>query len=103
MVWIRRDLSPSQLFELTHHRDNTLWDLIKCYTKAQLSFMDWVDLSTIGKSKRYLPVRVDSGMASLKYKKWEQKRPYRVLRIRLDEIKALYNKRTGHRLSVEPQ
>lgn len=103
MVWIKRELSNSQLYELKDHRDNTAWELIKCYSKAQLSFMDWVDQSTITHSKRYLPVRVDSWPAMDRYRRWDQKRPYRIMYIRMDEIKALYNKRTGNKIVIEPQ
>jgi hypothetical protein len=52
-------------------------------------------------SKKYLPVRVDSGPAIDRFRRWEQKKPYRVMYIRLDEIRALYHKRTGNKLEIE--
>ncbi len=101
MVWIKRTLSEPQLFELKDHKENTAWELIKCYTVAQLSFMDWIDQRTVKTSWRYLPVRVDSGPALYRYKSGENAKPYRVMYIRLDEIRALYNRRTWNKLAIE--
>ena len=98
---IKRELSDAQLFELRDHRDNTMWILIKAYTAAQLSYMDNVDQVCVKTSKRYLPIRVDSWPAVDRYRRWEQKRPYRTMYIRLDEIRALYKKRTGNTLEIE--
>lgn len=101
MVSVKRELSEPQLFELKDHRDNTAWELIKCYSIAQLSFMDWVSQQTVKHSNKYLPVRVDSWPALYRYKTGENSKPYRVMYIRLDEIRALYNKRTWNKLSIE--
>jgi len=101
MTWVKKSLSEPQLFELRDHRDNTAWDLIKVYTIAQLSYMDWIDQRTVKTSKKYLPVRVDSWPALYRYKNGENSKPYRVMYIRLDEVRALYNKRTGNKLSIE--
>lgn len=91
-----------QLAELRDHRDNTAWELIKCYTLSQISFMDWIDTRTVQTNgKKYLPVRVDSWPSWEKFRRGKQAKPYRVMYIRLDEIKALYNKRTGNKLVVE--
>lgn len=98
---IKKELSDAQLFELKDHRDNTMWDLIKVYTPAQLSYMDNIDQVSVKSSKKYLPVRVDSWPAVDRYRRWEQSKPYRVMYIRLDEIRALYHKRTGNRLEIE--
>jgi hypothetical protein len=98
---IEKRLTDQQLFDLRDHRDNTSWELIKCYTLAQLSYMDWVDTRTVKHSSRYLPVRVDSWPAMDKYRRWLQSKPYRVMYIRLDEIRALYHKRTGNTLAIE--
>jgi hypothetical protein len=98
---VRKSLSEQQLFELRDHRDNTAWELIKCYTLAQLSYMDWVDTRTVQKSGRYLPVRVDSWPAMDKFRRWKQAKPYRIMYIRLDEIRALYHKRSGNKLEIE--
>lgn len=94
-------ISESQLFELRDHRDNTSWELIKVYTPSQLSYMDWVDERTVKTSARYLPVRVDSWPALYRYKTGENSKPYRVMYIRLDEIRNLYNRRTGRKLAIE--
>lgn len=98
---IKKTLSPWQLLELRDHRDNTSWELIKIYTPAQLSFLDWVDERTVKVSKKYLPVRVDSWPAVSRFRRWEQTKMYRVMYIRLDEIRALYHKRTGNKLEIE--
>ena len=98
---IKKELSDAQLFELRDHRDNTMWTLIKVYTPAQLSFMDHIDQVCVKRSKRYLPVRVDSGPAVDRFRRWEQEKPYRIMYIRLDEIRALYKKRTGNTLEIE--
>lgn len=98
---IKKELSDAQLFELKDHRDNTMWTLIKVYTPAQLSFMDNIDQVSVKTSKKYLPVRVDSWPAVDRYRRWEQSKPYRVMYIRLDEIRALYHKKTGNRLEIE--
>ncbi len=98
---IKTSLTPSLLFELKDHRDNTMGDLIKCYTAVQLSYMDWIDERTVKTSKKYLPVRIDSWPAMDKYRRWKQTKPYRIMYIRLDEIRALYKKRTGNTLEIE--
>lgn len=97
---LKRQLSETQMFELRDHRDNTLDILVKCYTPAQLSFMDWIDERTVKNSEKYLPVRVDNWPSLLRFKDWKQRRPYRVLYIRLDEVKKLFNRRTRKTLEV---
>jgi hypothetical protein len=99
---VKRKISDSQLFELRDHRDNTAWELIKVYTVSQLSFMDRVDENTVRRNwKKYLPVRVDSWPAIDRFRRWLQAKPYRIMYIRVDEIRALYHKRTGNTLAIE--
>jgi hypothetical protein len=102
-MWsIKKSISETQLFELRDHRDNTSWELIKVYTASQLSYMDGVAEDTIKRNaKKYLPVRVDSWPAMDRYRHGQQKKPYRIMYIRLDEIRALYHKRTGNTLAIE--
>ena len=100
---VQRTLWKTQLRELKDHRENTATDYIKVYTLAQLAFMDWADQRTIKHSKKYLPVRVDSWPAMDRFRRWQQEKPYRIMYIRLDEIKYLYNKRTWNKLVVELQ
>ena len=99
----RKPIWDWQLFELKDHRDNTARDLIKCYSPTQLAYMDWIDVRTVKHSKRYLPVRVDSWPAMDRYRRWEQTKPYRVMYIRMDEIKFIFNKRTWNKLTVDIQ
>lgn len=97
----RTSLQERELQQLIHHRDYTAKDLIKWYTLGQLSFLDWIDVRTVKYSWKYLPVRVDDSGAIDKYKRGLGRRPYRVLYIRLDEIKYIFNKKTGKNLVVE--
>lgn len=98
---VKHTLSKPQLFELRDHKNNTVWELIKVYTASQLSYMDWIDERTVKVSSRYLPVRVDSWPALYRYKTGENSKPYRVMYIRLDEVRALFNKRTRKKLVIE--
>ena len=98
---IVKKLEKSYSWELRDHRNNTAWELIKCYTLNQLSFMDWIDTRTVKSCGRYLPVRVDSWPAMDKYRRGKQMKPYRIMWIRLDEIKDLFNKMTHKKLVVE--
>ena len=100
---IKRKLWDAQLWELKDHRNNTATECLKAYTPAQLSFMDWVDQVVVKHNKRYLPIRIDSWPAMDRYRRWEQAKPYRIMYVRLDEIKYLFNKRTWNKLVVELQ
>lgn len=100
---IKRKLWDTQLWELKDHRDNTAWECLKAYTPAQLSFMDSVDQVVVKKSKRYLPIRIDSWPAMDRYRRWQQEKPYRIMYVRIDEIRALYHRRTGNKLEIELQ
>lgn len=90
---IKTKIDKSDLQELRDHRDNTAWELIKAYTLAQISFMDWIDTRTVKTSWRYLPIRVDTWESLGRFKIWKTKKPYMIRYIRLDEIKAIYSKR----------
>lgn len=88
--------------EMRDHRDNTAWELVKCYTLSQLSIMDWIDTRTIRNSWRYLPVRIDTAQSLSQFKLWNTRKPYMTMRIRMDEIKALFSKRNkGKKLVAE--
>ena len=98
---VKKSLSQGQLWELRDHRDNTMWELIKCYTVAQLSYMDWVAEDTVRRNpKKYLPVRVDSWPAMDRYRRGTQRKPYRIMYIRLDEIRALYKEKNKWRYEL---
>ena len=99
---IMKKINRTDMREIRDHRDNTAWELIKCYTLSQLSIMDWIDTRTIRTSWRYFPVRVDNAKSLLAFKKWIQKKPYMTFYIRLDEIKAIFSKRNkGKKLTIE--
>lgn len=63
--------------------------------------MDGIDTRTIKNSKKYLPVRIDDNQNLSRYKRGVYKKPYRVLYIRLDEIKHIFNRKSGQKLVVE--
>ena len=101
MAGIKRSLPRQELWEIRDHRDNTAKDLIKGYTLSQLSFMDWKDTRTVKTSGRYLPVRIDDWQSMASYRNRWKKTPYRIVYIRLDEIRYIFNKKTGKKLVVE--
>lgn len=99
---IMKKIDKTDMRELRDHRDNTSKDFVKCYTLAQLSFMDWIDTRTIKTSGRYLPVRVDTWVKLYDFKNGRCKKPYSVMRIRMDEVKFLFSKRNkGKKLTTE--
>lgn len=98
---IRKSLPRTELWELRDHRDNTMDQYVKCYSLAQLSIMDGKDTRTIKNSSKYLAVRIDDCHNLSRYKRGILKKPYRVLYIRLDEIKHIFNKKSGKKLVVE--
>lgn len=87
--------------EIKDHMENTAKDLVKCYTLAQLSVMDWLDTRTIKNSWRYLPVRIDNSKSLYAYRSWITKKPYTTMYIRLDEVRYIFNKRTGKKLTID--
>lgn len=94
-------LPREQLWEIRDHRDNTSKELIKAYTLSQLSIMDGIDTRTIKNSKKYIPIRVDDSICRHKYKRGITKKPYRTLYVRLDEIKYIFNKKSGQKLTID--
>lgn len=98
---IRTKINRTDLQEIRDHRDNTAKDLVKCYTLAQISFMDWIDTRTVKSSWKYLPVRIDTWQSIAWFKAWRLKKPYSIMWIRLDEIKFIFNKRTHKKLTIE--
>lgn len=91
---IRKSINNTDLWEIKDHLEATAWELVKCYTLAQLSLIDWKDTRFIRHYKDYLPVRIDTAQSLRKYRIWENKKPYMIAWIRLDEIKDLYSKRS---------
>jgi len=98
---IMKKINKSDAREIKDHRDNTSKDLVKCYTLAQLSLMDGIDTRTIKSSGRYIPVRIDTSDSLYRFKKWEKSKAYMVRYVRLDEIKYIFNKRTGKKLTAD--
>jgi hypothetical protein len=90
---VKTKIDKTDMRELRDHRDNTAGELVKCYTLSQISLMDWIDTRTVRTSWRYLPVRVDNCQSLSNFKAWKQKKPYKIMWIRLDEIKTIFWKR----------
>lgn len=98
---IIKTLPRSDRDELRDHRDNTAKEMVKTYSLRQLSFMDGIDTRTVKTSGKYLPVRVDTGDSLYRFKRGASKKIYMVRYIRLDEIKYIFNKRTGKKLTID--
>lgn len=63
--------------------------------------MDGKDTRTIKNSPKYLAVRVDDSHNFYKWRTGVNKTPYRVLYIRMDEVKNLFQKKSGKKIVVE--
>lgn len=87
-----KTINQTDLWELQDHRDNTAWELIKCYTLWQLSIMDGITRERIKTCWKYLPVRMDTYQALVQYKLRKKKKPYMTAWIRMDEIKYMFSK-----------
>ncbi len=99
---IMKKIDKTDMREIRHHRDNTAWELIKVYTLTQISLMDWIDTRTVRASGRYLPVRIDNCQSLCNFKAWKQKKPYKIMWIRLDEIRDIFSKRNkGKKLTID--
>lgn len=94
-------ISDTKKREIIDHVYNTSHELIKCYDIKQLALIEWKNVQSIKKDPRFLPVRIDTSMARTKQKMWANRNCYTTKRIRLDEIKHIYNKRTWRKLVVE--
>ena len=94
-------INHGDLQEIRDHIENTARDLIKWYTTRQLSIMDKQDSSKIKRNPKYLPVRIDTSQSLWEFRRWRTRKPYKIFYIRLDEIRYIFNKRTGKKLVIE--
>lgn len=105
MARIKTTLPQREIETIRNHLETTAWSLVMCYTQAQLAALDWVSTSVIRHSGKYMPVRFDNRMARRDFhhrNDWRRK-PYTIKRIRVDEIKFVYNRRNKrHKLVEEP-
>ena len=90
---IVKKICRSDVWELRDHKENTCREFIKWYTLAQLSLIDGIDTRTVRKSWKYLPIRIDDSRSMCLYRQWKMKKPYKILWIRVDEIKYIFKKR----------
>lgn len=95
-----RKLENRALTDIYSHLELTADTHIKCYTKRQLAFLDGIDAARIWSCGKYLPVRIDTAQNTWRHHASIWKRPYRELRIRLDEIKHIYSKRNQNTVLV---
>lgn len=94
-------ISETKRQEIIDHVYNTWNELIKCYDLRQLALIEWKDPKYIKSDPRFLPVRIDNAISRNKEKLWNKRTCYSVKYIRLDEIKHIFNKKTGRKLVVE--
>ena len=87
--------------EIYDHINNTSHDLIKCYDLTQLSVLEWKDAKYIKTDPRFLPVRIDSYIYKRRCWRRGYTKTYVTKWIRLDEIKFIFNKRTGRKLIIQ--
>ena len=100
---MKKNLPQRDIDSITDHLSYTSWFMVMWYNLSQLSALDWVDTRTVKRSGKYIPVRFDTCHARRERGNREAKRPYSVRRVRIDEIKHIYNKRNRRkRLEEEP-
>lgn len=95
---IYKELNESEELALKDHKMHTEWELIKCYTLKQLSYIEGVDTRTIKTSSKYLPVRVDDYRSLFYYNKWDTKKPYSLKYIKVEEIERILSKKLGYKI-----
>lgn len=100
---VRIKIKQTELQEIKHHIENTMWEYVKCYSLWQIAVIDWIDKRTVKKSWNYLPVRIDWWYHLYMYKKRVLKKPYSVMYIRLDEIQFVFDKRNKKRKLITIQ
>lgn len=100
-MWVTRELAQTSLDEIRNHLDITAWRMPKAYTLRQIAFLDWIDTRTVKTCGKYMPIRVDYREYRYAYNTWKYKKPYQVRRMRVDEIKFIYNKRNRNKKLVE--
>lgn len=98
---ITRELIPAELEEIKNHLDLTAWTMPKAYTLKQISFLDGIDTRTVKTCWKYMPVRLDYKEHKYEYNKGRFKKPYQIRRLRVDEIKFVFNRRNRKKKLVE--
>ena len=95
---IYKELTENEELTIEDHKKHTDWELIKCYTLKQLSYMDWLDSRTIKNSPKYLPVRVDDYQSIFYFNKWQKKRLYSVRYVKVEEVEKILSKKLGYKI-----
>lgn len=98
---ITRELIPAELDEIKSHLSLTALTMPKAYTLKQISFLDGIDTRTVKTCWKYMPVRLDYREHKHFYNTWRYKKPYQIRRLRVDEIKFIFNRRNRKKKLVE--
>lgn len=93
MSWKRLTLNDRERREIENHLETTRDSMIKAYTVWQLAFLDWIDTRTVKNSWKYLPIRFENREARYEQRIGENRKWYTIRRVRVDEIKYIFNKR----------
>lgn len=79
ILWIKQ----IDIDNINDHINNTSSIMIKAYTIAQISYMDWIDRNKVRNDPNYIPVRIDSTQSRLHTTKG-----YTVKYIRIKELES---------------
>lgn len=97
-----RYMPQGEIDEITNHIDTTINIMVKAYTPRQLARLDGIDVRTVKRSGRYIPVRIDARDNKYRYLRGLNTVPYCIRWIRVDEIKSIFSKRNkGKKILVE--
>ena len=106
-IWMatKKHLPQKEIDEIMNHLEATADTMVKWYTLSQLAALDGVDTRTVRNSGKYIPVRIDTHIARREFRnRWKKKKPYSIRRIRVDEIKFIFNKRNRkYKLEEQPK
>ena len=66
--------------------------MIKAYTIKELAFLDGIDTRRVKTCWKYLPIRVEDKNSRYYLRSGMSRKWYSIKRVRVDEIKYIYNK-----------
>lgn len=75
--------------------------MIKAYSIGEIAFLDWIDTRTVRNSWKYIPVRFEDRTVRRDMRNGRTTRTYTERRVRVDEIKYIFNKRNQTKRLVE--
>lgn len=98
---IERTIQDNYKQEIINHLEATSDRMVKAYTLKQISFLDGIDTRTVKYSWKYMPVRIEDRNSRRAQREGRNRKWYTIKRLRLDEIKHIYNKRNRNKKLVE--